>query len=152
MPKIIAAEEFHAKPPIADILPDHFGPASWAWVWHSQRFEADQTIPNPKLLDTTFSVNTFVNHGRWSILCPWCKGSEYASRTEHRFLCTHCQNASNGSKWVPVQWPNQWRLIERILELRVDPTTQNWHVGEPIDNLITENEIHGIHTRTALDL
>jgi hypothetical protein len=91
-----------------------------------------------------------VNHGRWIIPCPLCKGAlrgldELGRRRSH-FTCADCRN--EGGPAVKVQWPPEQVIkdVERLLGRRPNPANRNWRVNEPVDNLVLENAAHGVPT------
>jgi hypothetical protein len=140
---ILTAEDYYV--PVAGITP-----AAWALV--TFRKYKGLSLDLPSEVSELLSVQAHVNEGRWSILCPECPGSEYASRIDHRFFCTNCANEAVGGKWIPVVWPSPelTEVIETILNLRGRPELQWWHQGETLTQLIQENEEHGVETRSFL--
>lgn len=77
------------------------------------------------------------NHGRWIVECP-CGSAQHASRTDKRFWCVECGNASFGGKWVSVEWPGDVALIEKELEKRLFHRNRNWAPGEKVADLRAE--------------
>lgn len=90
-------------------------------------------------------IGATVDGGRWIVECPWCEPREgqYASATDHRFLCHKCFNAPVDGKWVRVRFPNRWAEIEGALLPR--PTeARNWDWGIPPEQLLAENHAKGL--------
>jgi len=142
---ILVAEDYYT--PVESIPA-----AGWAYVTFRKSRGLSTDLPSE--VSELLSVQAHVNAGRWSILCPWCPGSEYASRTDHRFLCANCCNVEVEGKWITVEWPAPILVeaIEAILSLRGRPETQWWNPGETLAQLVEENEQHSIETRNTLRL
>lgn len=86
------------------------------------------------------AVQVYVNHGRWIVECPDCRGAQLASPTDRRFMCSDCGNVDAGGAWRPVIWPSdkQAATIEELLALR-PVENQNWRPGETARQLHAEN-------------
>jgi len=95
---------------------------------------------------TNHSVQAYaeVNHGRWTIRCPWCVTCHNASAEDHRFFCTHCSNGAGGGQWVSVIWPEERDEIETLLGNRPLPEQRNWVPTETVEDLRRENIEHGV--------
>lgn len=85
-----------------------------------------------------------VSHGRWSVRCPFCPSSQYASKADHRFFCVECFNLDVGMEWVEVKWPRNWEKIEEALSMRPRVENRNWEAPETLRDLLTENRAHGV--------
>lgn len=133
---------------VPQVLADQVAQASqsvsaWAeaaprWLWH--RFDVS---PFPRLPSAAAQTArpVFVNDGRWLVQCP-CGGAQYASKTDHRFFCIDCLNATANGLWVAVTWPQYPGLIEAVLDVR--PTNQaDWLPGETLSQLAAENQANG---------
>ena len=81
-----------------------------------------------------------VCHGKWIVDCPWCSSAQNASREDHRFFCTECQNNSVGNAWIPVEWPDEWQEIEWLLGRRPIPANMNWFPGRGPTEQISKRE------------
>jgi hypothetical protein len=147
---IIAGEDRY--PPARD-RPDHS--AAEAVVYRHWRHKPG-TVAAPQVgelkgawpagIHDSVRAAAYVNHGRWCVDCPFgCGSAQYASRNDHRFFCIDCGH--NGDhRWVEVLWPSELEIstIESALSARPDPTTRNWRPGEPIVQLVAENEAHDL--------
>jgi hypothetical protein len=98
----------------------------------------------PSGLDESRVAHAEVNHGRWTVRCPWCSGCQNASEEDHRFFCTECSNGAAGGKWIAVVWPADREEIELALGQRPHPDNRNWLPGETIADLWLENAAHGV--------
>ena len=103
--------------------------------------------PEQEIAKHCFAV-AYVNGGRWVVECPVreCGGAQYASISDHRFLCHECHNVMAGGKPIVVIWPPAAKReqIEDTLIRRPFPATRNWTRQETLAALIAENEAHGI--------
>lgn len=103
--------------------------------------------PMPKAeIDEDVTVETYVNHGRWVVECPFCPSAQLAFDEERRFYCTECFNAEVEHRWVTVVWPDEETraAIEEALSKRPEPATRNWYTYETPQMLRAENRAHGI--------
>lgn len=107
------------------------------WAGHKAHGLPSATVGGPIL-------DAFVNHGRWMVQCPGCPSACLASRRDHRFFCPECGNALDGGHWLPVRWPMDWQMIERLLGGRPDRRNRNWHPGETVEALQAENIENGV--------
>lgn len=98
----------------------------------------------PSKVHPTINVSPVVNHGRWIVPCPWCFNASVASRQDRRFFCVECRNVGAAGQWVQVVWPELSEEIEAVLVMRPDPRTRIWLVTEKLDDLLRENELHGV--------
>lgn len=98
----------------------------------------------PKISTKQAVAYASVNHGRWSVRCPWCSSSQNASREDRRFFCVECGNAAVSGAWVAVEWPPDWQDIETALSCRPDRATRNWVPGETAADVFAENVKHGV--------
>jgi hypothetical protein len=79
-----------------------------------------------------------VNHGRWVVECPRCRGSVMlATPGLDTVVCS-----GNCGLEYPVAFPGEREQIERVLLLR-PRENRNWSAGETIDALRSENVAHG---------
>lgn len=86
-----------------------------------------------------------VNHGRWSVWCPFgCMSSQYASFTDRRMFCIECDG--HQGRWVMVVWPDDLTVaaIEAALMLRPKESDRNWEPGETVRDLLEENQRMGV--------
>ena len=82
-------------------------------------------------------MNAYVNHGRWVADCdtPYCTEAQRV-QPGAVFLCGNC-----GQSYQPT-FPDDKVLIDAALDRRIVPATQNWMVGETVNDLINENRQH----------
>lgn len=82
----------------------------------------------------------FVNDDRWMAMCE-CGEAQVLSRADRRFYCTTCKVG-----WVRVVWPDDATVaaIEHVLLQRPRPYTRSWHPGQSVQDLIAENQAHGL--------
>jgi len=80
-----------------------------------------------------------VNWSRWIVDCPICTSALALDPGTTLFECWDC-----GAR-AEVDWPDaELRAgIERLLMLRPDEQTRNWHPGESLHDLLAENLEHG---------
>lgn len=108
--------------------------------------------PHKLRTDDVAALPAEVNHGVWIWRCPCGIGSAsdppvgggvvwYAFRYG---FDPRCSNAETGGKWRPIALPDEYREIERLLDLRPDPATRNWSPTETVADLERENAEHGI--------
>ena len=88
-------------------------------------------------------VVAFVNHNRWIAKCE-CGGAEVVDPSNRVFYCFSCFNENSKGRSRKVKFPRNFDVIEKILEVRDDPYTRNWLVGETAEDLGQENEDHGL--------
>lgn len=120
--------------------------------------------------DTSFVVDTpaevaiagvayaEANWGRWVANCPrpWCTNAMELEVGQVEFLCIGGPDACGYS--TVVIWPPDPQAIEAILGMRPVRRTQNWSVGETLEDLLAENAAHdclppewkALETRTLL--
>jgi len=84
-----------------------------------------------------------VEHGRWIVDCPDCKGAGFAWEDERLFMCQSCWNAAVGGAWRPITFPAEREAIEAVLLARPLHTNRNWFPHETVDDLRAENVAHG---------
>jgi hypothetical protein len=83
------------------------------------------------------------NWGRWVARCvrPWCTNAIALELGQVEFLCIGGPDACGYS--TVVVWPPDPQAIEAILGMRPVRRTQNWSVGETLEDLLAENAAHG---------
>lgn len=106
---------------------------------HWVRDDVEMFIPDTEC-DTPISVR--VNHGRWIVVCE-CGAAQFASKTDHRFLCVQCLNEPYAGAWRPVIWPHHPDQVEALLRNRLTENC-NWLPDEPLSQLRLENEAMGV--------
>lgn len=81
-----------------------------------------------------------VNWSRWIVDCPspYCRGAMQVVPGDDMVWCKDC-----GCMTTSIVWPADPETIEVILGARPDWTTRNWELGETLEQLLTENVIHG---------
>lgn len=86
-----------------------------------------------------------VDHGRWIVDCPHCKGAECVTLDDPVFLCLSCGNEAVGGKLYRVKFPPpaRRRKLEALLAER-PLFGQNWDPSISLTRVRTENEI-GFH-------
>jgi hypothetical protein len=84
-------------------------------------------------------MTTYMNHGRWVTHCvdPDCSNAFLSSHVPGK--CDRC-----GQVQPSPDYPIDKVEIERILGERPVPDTRNWLIGETVEDLIKENEGHGV--------
>ena len=85
-------------------------------------------------------VPAFVNHGAWLVVCPKCRGAEYAWE-EGFFFCCSCKNSYMGHKYRRLAFPKDRAKIEELLLCR-PLKNRHWTPGETVADLARENEEH----------
>lgn len=108
-------------------------------------------------------VFVFANWGRWVAVCPVCPSALAVAagvvdddrglvgwdpvRRRTGLQCRDC-----GTLYL-AEWPDEdmTRGVERLLQLRPDPTTRSWWPGETLDDLAAENMTHGVFARLEVD-
>ena len=90
-------------------------------------------------------LKAWINYSNWAVNCDCCRESVVAEPGEP-FYCPNCENAANGYKARPVDWPdeNDRAEIEHMLLLRPNPDTRMWMAGETIDDLKRQNAECGL--------
>ena len=58
-------------------------------------------------------VKAEINFGQWIARCPDCKGAEAVDPDEPIFYCLSCGNFRNGGQPRPVEFPPDYKAIER---------------------------------------
>ena len=88
-------------------------------------------------VEDTEPQRAYVNHGRWVVDCPTCKGAGLTSRTMKVSCCFDC-----GHVCTKITFPKQAKKIEEALLERLDPASRNW-TTESLKDLLQENKDHG---------
>lgn len=88
-------------------------------------------------------VGALVNDGRWLVQCR-CGSAQLVDPNEPRFFCVECLNDHVGGQWVAVRFPGDTGAIEEALEQREHRGAMNWRPGETVEDLLAENEAHGV--------
>jgi hypothetical protein len=132
-----------AKPSYDQAL---FRRAEEGGLWH--RWDVEPFVPQAVAPDVEalafVSPSPTVGPGRWVVRCPFCTGAQAADPDRSaRFLCVDCLNEAVGGQWVVVRWPPDVPGIEAALEPRPDQN-QSWQPGETVDDLLADNEVHGV--------
>lgn len=84
-----------------------------------------------------------VHQGLWIVDCP-CGGAEMVLKAHPITWCCSCGNRYCGGLWRAVRMPEDGAEIERLLEVRPFPQSQNWEPGELLSQLAAENAEHGL--------
>lgn len=100
--------------------------------WEGGSIEVSDDSPIPAI----------VNHGRWIVKCPYCRGAELLNE-EHLFMCQSCFNAPASYKFLKVKVPRWGSSIEAILLKRPMMENRNW-TNEEASELEEENKAHGL--------
>lgn len=87
------------------------------------------------------ALEAYCDLGRWVVECPDCGGAQLVAKSDPRFMCVECGNASIGVKWRPVTFPAELKTIVGHLEAREIAKLQNWYPGETAADLKFENEL-----------
>ena len=100
---------------------------------------------SPDFIETGGKLKAEINHGRWIVNCPAddCGGAMIVSSLTPYFMCPYCANIINKGKWFNVNFPQDKKGIETILEKRLKKN-RNWLPGETLEDLIKENRDRGI--------
>lgn len=92
----------------------------------------------------------YVSCGVWVAKCPrpWCLGADHCGPGPHTgrvggltldaFRCLYCGLACRSV------WPDNAEDIWRVLSQRPAVETRNWEPHEALEDLITENVLHGL--------
>lgn len=89
------------------------------------------------------SVKAEIVKSNWRVACPFCRGA-VVIQPRKLYFCPDCANQANDFKPMLVLWPQNRAEIERVLLLRPDPLRRNWLPSETLQDLIDENNAHGI--------
>lgn len=101
------------------------------------------TLKGFDAIDSGESLKARVNHSRWIVDCPDCRGAEFAWREKGLFMCQTCFNTMVGGKWRRVEFPDDQYEIEDVLAARPMAHQRNWSPGEILDELKAENVLRG---------
>ena len=108
----------------------------WYRYWIKRDF-------NPSDIYLGVKLEARVNHGRWVVDCPFCKGAETIWPGEPFFLCAHCAN--NRTKLaIRIELPKERVEIEKILDERLEPENKNWTPGETLAQLKKDIKAKGV--------
>jgi len=103
-----------------------------------------ETSPMPTVTEEGREITAEINHGRWIIRCPFCKGAELADKQDKRFFCLSCHNKENGGKYVSVVFPDEEVEIESELAKRGKENQRNWKNPETLEGIKSENKERGL--------
>lgn len=102
---ILTAELAYADP---DLVPDpHFRDGRVSIGRRAATIAARAmgiVLPNAGVA-SDMSVRVRVDRGRYIVECPFCRGAQFASRTDPIFLCCDCFNRPIRGALIPVEWP-----------------------------------------------
>ena len=107
------------------------------------KYRPGMVVPAVAIPAVGISLAVFVGGGRWLVQCPVDMSAQYASRLDHRFFCGECSNAAHGGRWITVTWPPVPADIEAVLIPR-PRQNQHWFQPETVQQLIAENDAHGV--------
>lgn len=101
-------------------------------------------VPPTSEVDDGAPLPARVNHGRWIVDCPDCRGAMPVWVEQPLMWCSDCQNRAVGHRWRRVALPvvEERVAIEAILSQRPNPANRNWEPGEAVADLIAENAAH----------
>lgn len=108
-----------------------------------RRAQLIKVIPASQQPATGDPVVSQVHEGRWVALCE-CGGAEVVDPEEPYFYCFSCHNVINGGRPRPVDFPAQWRAIERTLLARPKATQRGYIPSETLYSLRAENVARGL--------
>ena len=119
------------------------------------------------------AIQLRINHGRWIADCPRCNSAmavQYIGEKQlfEKFACFDCgygladgfrellHTAAPQDKWrlftnerpffkVEIVFPDECKKIESELVKRERMDNWNWNVGETVEDLIIQNNEHGVH-------
>jgi len=103
------------------------------------RRQARRQLTLPDDVYPGLKIEAQINHGRWIVDCPFCKGAEYLWEGMKLFLCVSCLNNDTRLP-IRVEVPKNKSAIEKILLERENPETRNWMPGETLADLKRENK------------
>lgn len=92
------------------------------------------------LIRAGYVTQAYANWSRWVARCGLCPGAEQLQPCTPHFKCVECGTVTE------VIWPTEDMVVgvERLLMMRPDPSTRNWHPGETLHDLMWENGEHGL--------
>jgi hypothetical protein len=99
--------------------------------------------------DKAAPLPAMVNHGAWIVICPNCRGAEYAFENGY-FFCCSCKNSRNGHKYRNVIFPRDRAPIEALL-IKRPLDNRNWAPGESLAQLDYENKLHARELLTGVE-
>ena len=104
-----------------------------------------------------------VNWGRWIVDCPVCSSALLVERNARELGGWVYDAAGRRLRYgagcwdcgaqAALVWPERSFCdgVERLLQLRPDPSTRNWVWPETLLDLAAENALHGVFDHPALD-
>ena len=98
-----------------------------------------QIIPALETADAPV-LTAEINHDRWIVKCPFCRGAELGDPDDPRFMCLSCWNADASGRFLPVTFPPNRAGIEAELATRPRIENRNWTPGETIADLKRERK------------
>ena len=84
-----------------------------------------------------------VNHGRWIVDCVWCNSGIL---TRPQWGVAYCGECGARYHIEQVEFPPQYKAIEKILLRRVRRDQQNWDHTQTVGDLASENELPEVIT------
>lgn len=93
--------------------------------------------------DSSESIRARVNHGRWIADCFWCRT---AILTRPEWGVAYCGECGARYHLDQVEFPKQYKAIEKILLRRVRRDQQNWEYPQTVGDLASENELPEVVT------
>lgn len=84
-----------------------------------------------------------VNHGRWIADCIWCST---AMLTRPEWGVAYCGECGARYHIDEVEFPKEYKAIEKILLQRVRRDQQNWEFPQTPGDLASENELPEVVT------
>ena len=118
------------------------------------------------------TIKLRINHGRWIADCPRCNSAmavQFIGEKQlfNKFACFDCgygladgfremlHSAAPMDKWrlfnnerpffkVEIEFPDERQQIEAELMKRERMDNRNWNGGESVEDLITQNNEHGV--------
>ena len=114
-----------------------------------ERMATDRGLEFSHSVTDTEPYEARIEHGRWLADCPNCRGAENVTADEPVMYCCSCGNEHLEGQLAPVHFPEdkQRKKLERLLTKR-PRQNQNWSPGESIEQLMAENTVHGIESKT----
>lgn len=102
-----------------------------------------QSVPDLDMISDEIAVDAVISSNRVIVKCG-CGWECPVWLATPQIFCPQCRNKVTGGSWLEVLLPDNFDDILTVLEKRPDPRTRNWNPSETVEDLIRENEEHGI--------
>lgn len=104
--------------------------------------DGNRTLPTNAVAEVVPAIAR-VEHGRWIVDCPFCRGAEFFNATSGLFFCCGCRNAQVDNSYLAVLAPDAKTRAEIALVLCEDVDRdewRNWNPTETVDDLRRQAE------------